>query len=88
MPKTIKPPTLKRFPAAKQRRLDLLLEKSSEGTISPRERMLLKSLVLEAEHLMVSNAKRLSEFAKSGENAIPTQSVPVTVWVSPTAPVK
>ena len=52
------------FPAAKQRRLDLLLEKNSEGTITVNEAATLKQLVAEAEQLMVANVKRLAAFSK------------------------
>ena len=55
------PPTLRKFPAAKQRRLDELLEKNSEGTITSREDVRLKQLVAEAEQLMVANAKLLED---------------------------
>lgn len=77
------PPALKKFPAVKQRRLDLLLGKNSEGTISPKERKVLEALVVEAEQLMASNGKRLVEFAELGENSAPVNAVPVTVWVTP-----
>jgi hypothetical protein len=53
------PPKVKKFPAAKQRALDHLLEKNSEGSITPNERIRLEQLVSEAESLMVANAKRL-----------------------------
>ena len=43
------PPRLKKFPAAKQRRLHRLLEKNSEGTITPNEKAKLEQLVAEAE---------------------------------------
>jgi hypothetical protein len=76
-----KPPKLRRFPAAKQRRLDELLDKNSEGTITPTEKATLTQLVAEAEELMVANAKRLAEFAKSEATTRPTDAVPVTVWV-------
>jgi hypothetical protein len=61
------PPRVNKFPAAKQRRLDQLLEKNSEGTITPSERATLERLVVEAEELMVANAKRLVESSKRGE---------------------
>ena len=54
------PPKLRKFPAAKQRRLDELLEKNSEGTISGNERRRLEHLVEEAEELMVANARLLA----------------------------
>lgn len=75
------PPNVERFPVAKQRRLDTLLEKNSHGTITPREKVLLKKLVDEAEQLMVANGKRLAAF--SGNTGLPSAAVPVTVWVAP-----
>ena len=59
------PPKVQRFPAAKQRRLDQLLEKNSEGTITAKERAALEQLVAEAERLMVANGRRLAEFSQS-----------------------
>jgi hypothetical protein len=82
MKKTL-PPKVKAFPAAKQRRLDELLDKNSEGTITPAERTRLERLVAEAEHLMVENAKRLAQFSQSEAAAAPLAAVPVTVWVMP-----
>lgn len=76
------PPKPREFPAAKQRRMDGLLEKNSEGTITPAERSRLKKLVAEAEQLMAANAKRVAEFAE-GETVVPAGAVPVTVWVKP-----
>ena len=77
------PPKLKKLPDAKQRRLDELLEKNSEGTITPGEKAKLQKLVAEAEQVMVANAKRLAEFSEGeGANA-PAGAVPVTVWVKP-----
>ena len=70
------PPKPKKFPAAKQRRLDELLEKNSEGTISPAEKTRLEKLVAEAEQLMVTNAKRLAEFSKSEAVDAPAGAVP------------
>jgi hypothetical protein len=77
------PPKPKKFPAAKQRRLDELLEKNSEGTITPAEKTRLEKLVAEAQQLMVVNAKRLAEFSKSETANAPAGAVPVTVWVKP-----
>ena len=77
------PPRLKRFPAAKQRRLDALLEKNSEGTITPGERAALEGLVAEAEQLMVANSKRLADFSGNEPASLPAGAVPVTVWVKP-----
>ena len=75
------PPKLKRFPAAKQRRMDDLLAKNNEGSISAPETRRLETLVREAEQLMVSNAERLAAFAREQEDESPKGSVPVTVWV-------
>jgi len=75
------PPKLKKLPAAKQRRLDELLEKNSEGGITPAEETRLRHLVAEAEQLMVANAQLLARFCEAQEAGIPGGSVPVTVWV-------
>ena len=77
------PPRLVKFPAAKQRRLDRLLEKNSEGTITPKEKLKLEQLVAEAEKLMVANARRLAEFARKQKRRPPSDAVPVTIWVQP-----
>jgi hypothetical protein len=77
------PPKLERFPAAKQRRLDRLLERNSEGTITRKEKAKLDQLVAEAERLMVANARRLREFSQSEGVRAPVSAVPVTVWVQP-----
>jgi hypothetical protein len=77
------PPKLARFPVTKQRRLDQLLEKNSEGTISEKEKAKLKQLVAEAETLMVANARRLAAFSQSEATRVPAAAVPVTVWVQP-----
>ena len=54
------PPVLRRkFPVAKQRRLDELLDKNREGVITAAERTRLERLVAEAEELMVANARQL-----------------------------
>ncbi len=75
------PPRPKKFPAAKQRLLDSLLDKNSEGTISRPERVRLQQLVEEAERLMAANAKRLAQFSEVEQAGAPTDAVPVTVWV-------
>jgi hypothetical protein len=77
------PPKLKRFPAAKQRRLDELLEKNSEGTITPVEKARLEGLVAEVERLMVANAKLLARFSKAEGMTSAPGAVPLTVWVAP-----
>jgi hypothetical protein len=81
--KKVVPPRLARLPAAKQRRLDQLLEKNSEGTITRTEKAKLEQLVEEAEQLMVANAKQLAEFSRSQGTRAPVAAVPVTVWVTP-----
>jgi hypothetical protein len=77
------PPKAAKFPAGKQRRLDQLLEKNSEGTITPKEKSTLEQLVAEAEEWMVANARRLAEFSQSEATRPPAGAVPVTVWVQP-----
>ena len=77
------PPKLEKFPAAKQRRMDELLEKNSEGTITPREKAKLEQLVTEAEQLAVANAKRLAEFSQTQAGQAPAGAVPITIWVQP-----
>jgi hypothetical protein len=77
------PLELERFPTAKQRRLDDLLDKNSEGTISPQEKVRLEKLVAEAERLMVANAKKLAKLARG--NTKRSGAVPVTVWIQPQA---
>jgi hypothetical protein len=81
--KKVVPPRLAKLPAAKQRRLDQLLEKNSEGTITRTEKAKLEQLVEEAEQLMVANAKQLAEFSRSQGTRAPVDAVPVTVWVTP-----
>lgn len=76
-------PKLRRFSAVKQRRLDALLEKNSEGTITPKEKLTLERLVAEAERLMVANARRLAKFTASQTADAPPSAMPVTVWVKP-----
>jgi len=77
------PPKVKKFPAAKQRRLDQLLEKNSEGTISSAEKDRLEQLVAEAERLTVANAQSLARFSQAEQVGAPTGAVPVTIWVKP-----
>ena len=77
------PPKVKKLPPAKQRRLDELLERNSEGVISVKEKALLEKRVAEAEELMVSNLKQLAAFTKSQTPSPPPAAIPVTVWVSP-----
>lgn len=77
------PPKLKRLPAAKQRRMDELLDENGEGTITTVETAKLTSLVAEAERLMVENAKRLAAFHESESSEAPVGAVPITIWVNP-----
>lgn len=75
-----------KFPTIKQRRMDLLLDKNSEGTLSRKEKVELESLVSEAEQLMVKNAKQIEKFSRRESSTQPPSSaVPVTVWVQPNA---
>lgn len=76
-------PKVKSLASGKRRRLDELLEKNSEGTITPKEKAKLEQLVAEAEQLMVANARLLAEFAQSEAARAPADAVPVTVWVHP-----
>jgi hypothetical protein len=63
--------------------MDELLEKNSEGTITPAEKTRLEQFVAEAEQLMVENTQRLAEFLKEEGTEAPAEAVPVTVWVKP-----
>ena len=75
------PPQVQKLSAAKQRRLDELLNKNSEGTITEHERRTLEKLVGEAEQLMVKKSQRLARFS---EKSRPERSaVPVTIWLQP-----
>ncbi len=77
------PPKLSQLSAAKQRTMDRLLEKNSDGTITPAEKVRLEKLVEEAERLMVINAKRLADFNGKRTAAKGSGAVSVTVWVQP-----
>jgi hypothetical protein len=81
--KKLSPPKIKKFSAAKQRRMDELLDKNSEGTITPSEKLRLERLVAEAEELTVANAKLVARFSQDDVADSPPGAVPVTVWVSP-----
>ena len=82
MKKTVTP-RLKQLSPAKQRRLDDLLEKNSEGTITASEKSRLAELVAEAEQLMVANTRSVARFSRGKPAAAPAGAVPVTVWVTP-----
>ena len=60
----LRPPRVQKLSIAKQRRLDELLNKNSEGAITDQERLTLEKLVGEAERLMVENAQRLATFSQ------------------------
>jgi hypothetical protein len=75
-------PPIKRFPAAKQRLMDKLLDKNAEGKISPAEKVTLQRLVGQAERLMIANGRRLARFAKADVARHAKGAVPVTVWVT------
>jgi hypothetical protein len=53
-----------KFPNEKQSRLDELLDKNAEGTISDKELTELQLLVVEAEQLITANSKRVAETAR------------------------
>ena len=52
---------LRRLAAAKQKRLDSLMARSNEGTLTTAERQELQGLVRDAEEIMLDNARRLAE---------------------------
>ena len=79
--KKVAPPKGQKFPAAKQRRLDKLLDRNSDGTISAKEKGALEQLVAQAEQWMVANARRLADFSRRQAGRAPAGAVPVTVWV-------
>jgi len=53
-------PRLRRFPASKQKRLDLLMDKNNDGTLTKAEQRELQALVREAEALTLDNARTLA----------------------------
>ena len=55
----LRPSRVQKLSAAKQRQLDKLLNKNSEGAITDQERQTLETLVGEPEQLMVRNAQQL-----------------------------
>ena len=50
-----------RLSKAKQKRLDILMDKNNEGTITPEEHLELADLVQDANQITVANAKLLAE---------------------------
>jgi len=52
---------LRRLPVAKQKRLDALRTKNNYGTLTKAEGQELRSLVREAEEIMLDNARQLAE---------------------------
>jgi len=73
---------IQQFPQAKQVRLDELLERNSESSLTESEGRELAQLVAEAERLMVRNAQQLAGLAESSSQSGPA-ATPVTVWVKP-----
>src|SRR5260370_25848231 len=68
------PPKVQNSPVAKQRRLDKLLDKNSEGTITAKEKGALEQLVAQAEQWMVTNARRVpvtSTGIRSAKSTVP-----------------
>jgi hypothetical protein len=53
-------PRLRRFPASKQKRLDLLMTKNNDGRLTKAEQRELEGLVREAEELTLENARTLA----------------------------
>ncbi len=79
--KKLVPPKVQNSPVAKQRRLDKLLDKNSEGTISAQEKGALEQLVAQAEQWMVANGRRLAGIFRHKAGRTLAGAVPVTVWV-------
>jgi len=52
---------LRRLTASKQKRLDALMAKNNEGTLTKAESEELKMLVRETEEIMLANARQLAE---------------------------
>jgi hypothetical protein len=52
---------LRRLAAAKQKRLDALMAKSNEGTLTNAEKRELRTLVREAEEILLDNARQLAD---------------------------
>ncbi len=74
----------RRFDRQKQEQMDRLLEQHQNGLLSIEDAALLRSLVDEAERLMVENAKSI-EAVTQGEHPHSSSAVPVTVWIKPSA---
>lgn len=52
---------LRRLAAAKQKRLDALVAKNNEGTLTDTEKRELRALVREAEEILLDNARQLAD---------------------------
>lgn len=52
---------LRRLPARKQKRLDVLMAGNNEGRLARAEKQELRELVREAEEIMLDNARQLAE---------------------------
>jgi hypothetical protein len=53
--------SVRRLPAAKQRRLDVLMEENNQGRLNEEELKELRALVREVEELTLENARRVAE---------------------------
>jgi Cro/C1-type HTH DNA-binding domain len=51
---------LRRLPSGKQKRLDTLMNRSNDGTLTTSEGQELRALVREAEEIMLDNARQLA----------------------------
>ena len=69
--------TLEQLPAAKQRRLDELMDRHNEGNLLPADLAELRALVDEAERIARGNARRLAEHRRRMRQAPPDH--PATV---------
>jgi hypothetical protein len=72
-------PSLVQFPAAKQRRIDELLDKNAEGTITLIERTEVQELVAEAERLMVENGQRIRNGVPLFPRSDPTATIDLEI---------
>jgi hypothetical protein len=52
---------VRRLPAAKQKRLNILMDKNNQGRLSKEDHKELRALVREVEELTLDNARRLAE---------------------------
>jgi hypothetical protein len=59
--KSARRPTMRRLPAAKQKRLDNLMSKSNDGLLNQAEHDELQDLVRQTQELALENARRLAK---------------------------